>query len=257
MDESRRIAIDGRRGRRGSSGRTSSSAVLAPWEVGGMIVVGIETSTPQTSVAIGTETEIVGEGRRWRAGRGRSPSRRRWSSCSSGATSSSRRSAASRSGIGPGPVHGAARRACETAKTLAQVLARADRRASRASTRSRTPSATRTGGSWRSIDARRGEVFFAIYRRRARRRRCASRSTVGRHARPSRRPSWRPCPARCWPSATVRCCTDMCSRRSGAASSSRRPSLAHPDAAVAGRARRAAVPPRGARPSRSTSSPCT
>ena len=86
-----------------------------------VIVLGIDTSTAQTSVALGTEREIVGAMPGSPGPAGTTTSSRRSSACSSGPASSSRTSAGSRSGS----VRGCTRvcgSGVEAAKTLAQVL---------------------------------------------------------------------------------------------------------------------------------------
>ena len=126
-----------------------------------MIVVGIDTSTPQVSVAIGTEREILG--RIQVAGRARqeavTPALRRlldWTGVDLGQVGGFA------VGVGPGLYTGL-RVGVETAKTLAQVakapivgLVSLDvlAYAVRFTTRSIVA----------AIDARRGEVFWATYR---------------------------------------------------------------------------------------------
>ena len=92
-----------------------------------MIVVGIETSTPQTSVAIGTEREILGAisvAGQGSAGIG-DPCPGTALSLDGDRAIAGRRDRGRASGpaCSPGSASG-----IETAKTLAQVLARADRR---------------------------------------------------------------------------------------------------------------------------------
>jgi tRNA threonylcarbamoyladenosine biosynthesis protein TsaB len=126
-----------------------------------VIVVGIETSTPQTSVAIGTETEIIGTISI--AGRARqesiTPALRQlleWSDLSL------KQVGGIAVGVGPGLFTGL-RVGVETAKTLAQVLhvpivgiTSLDALAYAVRTTHKRIAAV--------IDARRGEVFFSIYR---------------------------------------------------------------------------------------------
>ncbi len=128
---------------------------------GGVIVVGVETSTPQTSVAIGTEREILAHVAA--AGKARqevvTPALEqllRWTGIELsqiGGVSV---------GVGPGLFTGL-RVGIETAKTLAQVLrvpiiglGSIDVLAYGARFTHRTIAAV--------IDGRRGEVFFALYR---------------------------------------------------------------------------------------------
>jgi len=127
----------------------------------GMIVVGIETSTPQTSVAIGTEHEILAKASVAGAAR--------QESVTPLLADLLRRSDLSLSrvggiavGIGPGLFTGL-RVGVETAKTLAQVsgvpivgITSLDALAYPVRFTPRTIAAV--------IDARRGEVFSAIYR---------------------------------------------------------------------------------------------
>lgn len=126
-----------------------------------MIVVGIETSTPQTSVAIGTETEIVG--RVAIAGKARqesvTPALQQllaWSDIEL------KQVGGIAVGVGPGLFTGL-RVGVETAKTLAQVLhvplvgiTSLDALAYSVRTSHKRIAAI--------IDGRRGEVFFALYR---------------------------------------------------------------------------------------------
>jgi tRNA threonylcarbamoyladenosine biosynthesis protein TsaB len=126
-----------------------------------MIVVGIETSTPQTSVAIGTEREILG--RIQVAGRSRQESVApaldqllRWTGVELSQVGGFS------VGIGPGLFTGL-RVGVQTAKTLAQVtkapivgLTSLDVLAYRVRFTHRTIVAV--------IDGRRGEVFRAVYR---------------------------------------------------------------------------------------------
>ena len=126
-----------------------------------MIVVGIETSTPQTSVAIGTETEIIG--RVSIAGKARqetvTPALQqllRWSEIEL------KQVGGIAVGVGPGLFTGL-RVGVETAKVLAQVLhvplvgiTSLDALAYAVRTTHKRIAAV--------IDGRRGEVFFAIYR---------------------------------------------------------------------------------------------
>lgn len=126
-----------------------------------MIVVGIETSTPQTSVAIGTENEILG--RVAIAGRSRQESVTpalehllRWSDVQL------KQVGGIAVGVGPGLFTGL-RVGVETAKTLAQVLhvpvvgiGSLDALAYAVRTTHKRVAAV--------MDGRRGEVFFAIYR---------------------------------------------------------------------------------------------
>jgi tRNA threonylcarbamoyladenosine biosynthesis protein TsaB len=130
-------------------------------ERGNVIVVGIETSTPQTSVAIGTESEIVG--RVAIAGKARQESvtpalkqLMEWSDVQL------KQVGGIAVGIGPGLFTGL-RVGVETAKTLAQVLhvplvgiVSLDALAYAVRTTHKRIAAV--------IDGRRGEVFFAIYR---------------------------------------------------------------------------------------------
>ena len=127
-----------------------------------MIVLGIETSTPQTSVAIGTETEILAQVSV--AGKARqeavSPAIKqltRWAGVDLAQIGGIA------VGVGPGLFTGL-RVGVETAKTLAQVLAvpivglsGLDALAFSVRHTSRTIVAV--------IDARRGEVFHALYLR--------------------------------------------------------------------------------------------
>jgi tRNA threonylcarbamoyladenosine biosynthesis protein TsaB len=126
-----------------------------------MIVVAIETSTPQTSVAIGTEHEIVAKASV--AGRARQEAVTptldqllRWSDVSLD------RVGGVAVGVGPGLFTGL-RVGVQTAKTLAQVLA-----VPIVAVSSLDALAYAVRHSPRRIvsvvDARRGEVFFAAYR---------------------------------------------------------------------------------------------
>ena len=126
-----------------------------------MIVVGIETSTPQTSVAIGTEAEIIAKASV--AGRSRqeavTPTLHQllaWSDVDLGHVGGIA------VGIGPGLFTGL-RVGVQTAKTLAQVLgvpivgvSSLDALAYAARHTQRRIASV--------VDARRGEVFFAVYR---------------------------------------------------------------------------------------------
>ena len=127
-----------------------------------MIVLGIETSTPQTSVAIGTETEILakvsiaGRARQEVGDSGAGPA------AASGPISTCREVGGIAVGIGPGLFTGL-RVGVETAKTLAQVLhvpivgiTSLDALAYAVRTSHKRIAAV--------IDGRRGEVFFAVYR---------------------------------------------------------------------------------------------
>lgn len=126
-----------------------------------MIVVGIETSTPQTSVAIGTETDIVAKASV--AGRSRqeavTPTLKQlleWSDLEL------RQVGGIAVGIGPGLFTGL-RVGVQTAKTLAQVL-----HLPIVGVSSLDALAYAVRHTQRRIvsvvDARRGEVFFASYR---------------------------------------------------------------------------------------------
>ena len=126
-----------------------------------MIVVGIETSTPQTSVAIGTETDIVAKASV--AGRSRqeavTPTLKQlleWSDLEL------RQVGGIAVGIGPGLFTGL-RVGVQTAKTLAQVL-----HVPIVGVSSLDALAYAVRHTQRRIvsvvDARRGEVFFATYR---------------------------------------------------------------------------------------------
>jgi len=126
-----------------------------------MIVVGIETSTPQTSVAIGTESDIVAKAAV--AGRSRqevvTPTLRQlleWSDIEL------RQVGGIAVGIGPGLFTGL-RVGVQTAKTLAQVL-----HVPIVGMSSLDALAYAVRHTQRRIvsvvDARRGEVFFAVYR---------------------------------------------------------------------------------------------
>jgi tRNA threonylcarbamoyladenosine biosynthesis protein TsaB len=126
-----------------------------------VIVLGIETSTPQTSIAIGTETEILAKVSI--AGKARQESVTpaldqllRWSDLDLSKVGGIA------VGIGPGLFTGL-RVGVETAKTLAQVLnvpivgiASLDALAYAVRTSHKRIAAV--------IDGRRGEVFFAVYR---------------------------------------------------------------------------------------------
>jgi tRNA threonylcarbamoyladenosine biosynthesis protein TsaB len=126
-----------------------------------VIVVGIETATPQTSIAIGTETEILAKVSI--AGKARQESVTpaldqllRWSDLDLSKVGGIA------VGIGPGLFTGL-RVGVETAKTLAQVLnvpivgiASLDALAYAVRTSHKRIAAV--------IDGRRGEVFFAVYR---------------------------------------------------------------------------------------------
>ena len=126
-----------------------------------MIVIGIETSTPQTSVAIGTEAEIVAKASV--AGRSRqeavTPTLQQllsWSDVDL------RQVGGIAVGIGPGLFTGL-RVGVQTAKTLAQVLhvpivgiSSLDALAYAVRHTQRRIASV--------VDARRGEVFFAVYR---------------------------------------------------------------------------------------------
>jgi tRNA threonylcarbamoyladenosine biosynthesis protein TsaB len=130
-------------------------------ERGVVIVVGIETSTPQTSIAIGTETEILAKVSI--AGKARQEAVTpaldqllRWSDLDLSKVGGIA------VGVGPGLFTGL-RVGVETAKTLAQVLnvpivgiASLDALAYAVRTSHKRIAAV--------IDGRRGEVFFAVYR---------------------------------------------------------------------------------------------
>ncbi len=126
-----------------------------------MIVVGIETSTPQTSVAIGTEADVVAKASV--AGRSRqeavTPTLRQlleWSDLEL------RKVGGIAVGIGPGLFTGL-RVGVQTAKTLAQVL-----HVPIVGVSSLDALAYAVRHTQRRIvsvvDARRGEVFFSVYR---------------------------------------------------------------------------------------------
>jgi len=174
-----------------------------------VIVVGIETSTPQTSVAIGTERELLGSISV--AGKARqeavTPALERLCEWTEVELSHVGGIAV---GIGPGLFTGL-RTGIETAKTLAQVLSvpivgitSLDALAFSVRHTHKLIVAV--------IDGRRREVFFAIYR--------ALPGGVVRGSDYS--VSWKPCRERCLRSATVPSCTGTSSRGWGAGSSSPR-----------------------------------
>lgn len=126
-----------------------------------MIVVGIDTSTPQTSVALGDDSQVLGAIRIAGAARQESVTPALDVLLRSTATDVSRVGGVA-VGIGPGLFTGL-RVGVETAKTLAQVLnvpivgiASLDALAYGVRYTSRRIAAV--------IDARRGEVFWSLYR---------------------------------------------------------------------------------------------
>ena len=210
-----------------------------------MIVLGIDTSTPQTSVAIGTRARDPRPACRSRGRPGRSRSRPRSSSSSMDrhrARAGRRHRGRDRAravhgpagGRGDGEVARPGARACRSSGIASlDVLAFAVR--------------SRRGAIAAVIDARRGEVFFALTER------CPAASArrpstaVASPDAPGRRAAGR-WPGRCCSSATVPSCTGMSSKQLGRQGRVRLGAVAHPDAAAAGRARRAPVPAGGARP---------
>ena len=145
----------------GAMGSRSRSAVAA-LERGVVIVLGIETSTPQTSVAIGTETEILAKvsiaGRARQEvggpGAGPAPALERPDLSTGGRHRGGDRSRACSPACGSGSRPPRPSRRCCTCRSWA----------SPASTRSPTRSARSHKRIAAVIDGRRGEVFFAIYR---------------------------------------------------------------------------------------------
>ena len=152
-----------RAGRPGSSAGNGWNRRLAPWSGGLVIVVGIDTSTPQTSVAIGTDVEVAGERLDRRQGPPGGGDARAASSSWRGPDVDLDRVGGIAVGIGPGLFTGL-RVGVADGQDARPGAGRADRRASPASTRWPTRSGTRRRRIAAVVDARRGEVFSAIYR---------------------------------------------------------------------------------------------